>query len=125
MAQIYTLLDGLLAANPLLLKATNSSGRQSAHFDITQLPPLGHRKDVATMAKNICQSVEYCLEPEHRGLGAKVITFPLKVAIETLHEAHCERELQWAKAIMEKLDRMGVRIMRHFPVPLTDHNFLP
>lgn len=118
MAYTYKLLLGIAAATSMIEK-------EAGHFDIAQLPPLEHRKDVANMAKNICQSVEYCLGDEHRGLGARAVVFPLKVAIETLHDAHCERELLWAEAAMARVDERGVRIMKHLPVPLTDHAFLP
>jgi hypothetical protein len=118
MAYTYHLLHGLTAA-------TSGIEKDDGQFEFTQLPPLEHRKDVASMARNICQAVEYCLGPEHQGLGARAITFPLKVAIETLHDAHCERELRWAEAAMSRLGQTGVRIMKHLPVLMTDHAFLP
>jgi hypothetical protein len=51
--------------------------------------------------------------------------FPLKVAIETFHDAEgCERELAWALANMAKIGG-GVQIMNHLGVKMTDHSYLP
>jgi hypothetical protein len=51
--------------------------------------------------------------------------FPLKVAIETPHDApHCEQELRWAQAAMAKISQCGIRIMKHFLVSMTDHAYL-
>jgi hypothetical protein len=123
MAFSYQLLLSIHTA--LSMKNSTASGENTSQFDITQLPPLEYRKDIAAMAKNVCQSIEYCLSDEHRGLGARAAVFPLKVAIETLHDAHCERELFWAQAAMAKLEQTGVRIMKHLPISLADHAFLP
>ena len=51
--------------------------------------------------------------------------FPLKVAIETLYDAHCERELLWAQAAMARIDQTGIKLMKHLPAPLTDHAYIP
>lgn len=125
MGLMYRLLAGISAANAISTNAeTHKSG--AGEFDITQLPPLEHRQDVAILARNICQSIEFCLKDEHRGLGARAAVFSLKVAIETLHDApECERELLWAQAAMLRVNQSGVRIMKHLPVPITDHAFLP
>ncbi|KAG0649459.1 hypothetical protein D0Z07_4106 [Hyphodiscus hymeniophilus] len=123
MAYTYQLLFGIAATASLKSGASSVGGKPQ--FDITDLPPLEHRKDVASQAKNICQSVEYCLLDEHRGLGARAAVFPLKVAIETLHDAHCDRELLWAQAAMSAVNQTGVQLMKHLPVSLTDHAFLP
>jgi hypothetical protein len=49
----------------------------------------------------------------------------LKVAIETLHDApNCEHELRWAQAAMGRISQSSVRIMKHFPVSMTDHAYL-
>ena len=82
--------------------------------------------DVATLARNICQSIEFCLGDEFRGFGGRAAVFPLKVAIETLHDApNCEQELRWAQAAMARISQSGVRIMKHFHVSMTDHAYLP
>lgn len=90
-----------------------------------QLPLLEHRVDVASCARNICQSLEYFTREEHRVLGMTALVFPLKVAIETFNDAQgCERELAWALAAMTKIGD-GVQIMNHLGVKMTDHAYLP
>jgi hypothetical protein len=82
--------------------------------------------DVATLARNICQSIEFCLGDEFRGFGGRAAVFPLKVAIETLHDApNCEQELRWAQAAMGRISQSSVQIMNHFPILMTDHACLP
>ena len=86
--------------------------------------PLEHRENPVSLAKQICQSLEYCWE---YGTDAveKAAVFPLKVAIETLNDdPECSRELAWALAAMGRASA-GLRIMNHFGVPLTDHAFIP
>jgi len=39
-----------------------NENRHHPSFSTSQLPPLEHRTDVATLAKNICQSLEFCIE---------------------------------------------------------------
>lgn len=91
----------------------------------TFLPPLGHRADRANLAKNICQTVEYCMQDEHEAPGKTSAVFPLKVAIETLNEIPgCERELAWAVDAMNKISSDGIRLMKFTGDPLTDHAYL-
>jgi hypothetical protein len=124
MAYAYKLLFGIQAATSIRIEAL--PGEFKAPFNIAQPPPLGHRTDVVTLARNICQSIEFCLADELRGVGARAAVFPLKVAIEALHDAPgCERELCWAEAAMARISQSGVQIMKHIPVPLTDHSYLP
>lgn len=122
MGLMYQLLEGVAAANAI---STNEETPGRA-LDITQLPPLEHRKDVASLARNICQSVEFFMKDEHLGLGARAAVFPLKVAIEILHDSPgCERELLWAEAAMARINDTGIRIMKHLPVPMTAHAIVP
>ena len=89
------------------------------------LPPLEHRADRASLAKKICQTVEYCMQDEHETRGKTSTVFPLKVAIETLNETPgCERELAWAVNTMDRISNDGVRLMKFTGVPLTDHAYL-
>jgi hypothetical protein len=123
MKYLYQLLAGFSVANVIEKRA--EPDKDAPGFDINQLPPLGHRTDTTTMAKNICQSIEYCLEEHHRGLGARAVVFPLKIAIEALHRVPgCELQVDWAIAAMERLIQTGVRIMSHLPTPMTDPGLL-
>lgn len=102
-----------------------SQGSSVRGFATANLPPLKHRADVAALAKNICQSVEFCMQD---GLGASptTIVFPLKVAIETLHSSpDCGRELAWAEAAWEKIHGTGIRLLSHLGDHLTTRSYLP
>jgi hypothetical protein len=124
MAYTYKLVLGFQAASSI--RAETLPDKTTAQFNIAQPPALGHRTDVATLARNICQSIEFCLGDEFRGFGARAAVFPVKVAIETLHDApNCEQELRWAQAAMARISQSGVRIMKHYPVSMTDHAYLP
>jgi len=97
----------------------------SAYKLDAHLPQLGHRADRASLAKNICQTVEYCMQEEHELRGKTSTVFPLKVAIETLNESPgCEDELAWAVDIMNKISGEGVRLLKFTGVPLSDHAYL-
>lgn len=98
---------------------------QSFQVDISQYPPLEHRTDIAAVCRNICQSVEYCCQDDHKSLGTTIAVFPLKVAIESLNEAEgCERELEWANTAMRKIAGL-VKIMDNLPGTMTEHAYLP
>jgi hypothetical protein len=82
-------------------------------FDITALPPLQGRDPLAP-AQNICQSFEYCIRAENKGIGAASIAFPLQAAIGTLKEyPGRERELLWARSSNEVLNNKGFRILKY------------
>jgi hypothetical protein len=131
MAYVYRLLAAVDAMNSLttadhFTHDDTAAEKTGSQFDITQLPPLEHRTDVASLARSICQSIEYCLDSDQPDMAARAAVFPLKVAIESLHNAPgCERELVWAQAAMTRINESGVRLMNHLPVPMTDRSFLP
>jgi hypothetical protein len=112
---VYSLLSPVVAFLPLI--APGSS-----------LPPLEHRSDTTSLAKNICQSIEYISGGSPEG-AAMLVVFPLKVAIETLADAAasgegCERELEWAKSVMGRIG-MGARIVNNLNMPVEQHAFVP
>jgi len=104
----------------------NLNGGIPTSFHTSLLPPLEHRVEVAELARNICQSLEFCMHGEHRHLGSTGCIFPLKVAIETFNDTPgCDRELAWATAAMGRIAGKGVRLMDNLGVPITDHAYLP
>jgi hypothetical protein len=112
----YTLLSSLNTSLPAAVSEISS-----------QIPPLEHRADVAAMAKNICQSVEYLIA-ENSQTGTGRAMFPLKVAVEALgdmRESGCEREFEWAKGVIGRIAGRGARIMRHLDRPIEQHAFVP
>lgn len=55
------------------------------HFNPDQLPPLEHRTDWPhSVAKNIFQSCEYCLQGEMLGLGRQMIAPKLQLVLDSL-----------------------------------------
>ena len=83
-------------------------------LDVDQLPPVEPRIDVLSAARNICQSVEYCMQEEMKGLGTTSTVIPLMAVIDVLPSfPHCSRELAWAKAAFEKINGRGFRLMSY------------
>ncbi|RFU30305.1 hypothetical protein B7463_g6005, partial [Scytalidium lignicola] len=78
--------------------------------DPAQLPPLLHRSDFAATARNICQSVEYFMQEEMLVQGPAMTVMPLSVVIATAKEyPHLEKEIIWARGILDKVHERGLR----------------
>jgi hypothetical protein len=94
---------------------------------LSGLPALDDRSDPTLAAKNICQSIEYCIQQSPES-GAMHAVFPLKVAIETfadLRDCGCDREFEWAKRVIERIGVSGVRLLAHLERPVEEHAFIP
>lgn len=93
--------------------------------DLEELPPLDPGVDPTILAKNICQSVEYCMQAGPMTPAGAV--FPLKVAIETLSlDSTFGKEVAWAEGAMERIrSGTGVRILGHLGCKFTDRSFIP
>jgi hypothetical protein len=91
----------------------------------SSLPALEHRTDTVTLAKNICQSIEFIVS-NNSGSLAMLVVFPLKTAIEALADPAdgCERELEWAKGVMTRI-AMGVKILDNLGVATEKHAYIP
>lgn len=88
--------------------------KPTAKFDMNNLPPIEPTIDVLAVTRNICQSVEYCMKEEMRGLGPTVTVIPLMAVIDVLPSfPQCSRELVWAKAAFKKVNEKGFRLMRY------------
>jgi len=84
----------------------------SFQYDLSKLPPLGHRRQFVEPARNICQGVEYCLRDEMPGWGPSVATAPLSIVAAALVECpEFKREVAWALEAMGRVHRQGVRII--------------
>ena len=78
---------------------------------LSKLKPLGHRKDLLSLAKNICQTVEYCSQEDKRSQGPGALLVPLLMATLTFRfSPGCERYLAWSRAAMAQLAEKGWRI---------------
>ena len=68
---------------------------------------------IMTMADNIAQSMEYCLLKDMGTLGPQWALFGLRVAMQTYRYSSRNVELQWSKAIHNRIcDEKGVKVSR-------------
>lgn len=117
MLYLYKVIIGLQAQQAIIQPLDEESpiydeSYSPPAFNMDQLPPLEHRADISANAKNICQSVEYSILNEDESPWTTRAVFPLKVAIEALHDTPgYEREEHWGIAAMEKILGGGVRIL--------------
>ena len=83
-------------------------------FDMSQLPPLGHCLGFPSIARDICQSVEYSMQECMGQLGPYSIAGPLAIAIENLKDRPgYGREVTWARAAIGKIIGRGLRILKY------------
>jgi hypothetical protein len=89
----------------------------AVQFDMSRLPVLEKQLDVASLSRNICQSLEYCMQDEMRGLGSAITIIPLHVVIKILRDyPKCSRELSWSQAMAQKVAEKGIRVLKHIPI---------
>ena len=70
--------------------------------------------DVRTPARNVLQSVEYCLQQNMLGVGPVVAVAPVIMVLETLdYRDDFHTECQWARCILENISSNQVRIVSH------------
>ncbi|KAL2419375.1 hypothetical protein ABEF95_009140 [Exophiala dermatitidis] len=87
----------------------------SADTDPFDLPALEHRVDFAAPARNIFQSVEYCLKEEMRDHGPKSVAAPLRIAMETLRAyPEYRRDVEWAEEAMIKVQQRSLRLLMYY-----------
>lgn len=94
-------------------RQTLDGGYHLHHFNMSRLPPLGQCSEFPSMARNICQSVEYCMQECMRGLGPAVVGAPLAIVIDTLKviPGH-DREVSWAMAVIAEVTERGLRLLK-------------
>lgn len=83
------------------------------HFDLNELPPLGHRANIVTPARNILQSVEYCLQDEMLDAGPAQACAPLNIVIDTFkeHPKH-SKYVRWGKAALQMIQKRCMRYLQ-------------
>ncbi|KAJ9225473.1 hypothetical protein DTO169C6_2206 [Paecilomyces variotii] len=98
---------------PIANSNTSNTDAENLTFQTTHLPPLDdHRRDFASMARNVCQSVEYCMQEEMLGLGPIILPAPLAIVIDTMkgYESFA-KEVRWARKVMRRISEGGLRIL--------------
>lgn len=110
MSQLYRLVRALSSTET----TPNGEIDGSSQSDTSQLPPLEHRLDYHAPARNVCQSVEYCVQDQMLGFGMSSVVAPLTILAETLrHDSKFGLEILWISHVLKKVDEQGVRILRH------------
>lgn len=82
-------------------------------LSIKKLPPLEHRADFIVVARNVCQSVEYCRQESLLGFGLLTVPALLSIVIETLKPyPQYQQEVLWGNDMMRKIRDGGLRILQ-------------
>lgn len=86
-------------------------------LSLSRLPPLEHRKNYLSMGRNICQSVEFCMQDTMLAAGPISVSAPLAIVIEYFKgsggtPAH-ERELSWAIFALDRVRKSELRILNY------------
>jgi hypothetical protein len=88
------------------------------HFSMSMLPPLDHRSDWSRVpTRNICQSVEYFLQEQVRGMGLITI-IPSLLSVKVcwqLDSSDWSRETMWVDDILRKIQGKGNEIAGYLP----------
>ncbi|EXJ80167.1 hypothetical protein A1O1_08309 [Capronia coronata CBS 617.96] len=121
MIQLYRLMDELRdtlrnsSNNDAYGKNAELMSEPQADTKCFDLPALEHRADFAAPARNIFQSVEYCLMDEMKDHGPKTIAASLRIAMEILRpHAPYRREMLWAEEAMAKIQARSLRLLVYY-----------
>ena len=86
----------------------------SPSYHISLLRPLDHRVRYISMARNVCQSVEYCIQDQMLGFGSSTVVAPLTILTETLRDdPNFASEMLWIKETFKTIDAQGIKILSH------------
>lgn len=91
-----------------------ANGFHIHRFKMSQLLPLGQCLEFPSIAWNICQSVEYCMQETMLSLGPTAVSAPLAIVIDTMKVLPgYDREVSWAKAAVARVTERGLRILKY------------
>jgi hypothetical protein len=75
------------------------------------LPPVEQAYKFPKMARNVCQSVEFCLEDKTTFRGPMTAIAPLRMAFDTLGTwPGFEREVEWIRTALLRVQTHGMHI---------------
>jgi hypothetical protein len=113
LCHIYEGLDQLTTLSPTAdgkLEGQYTIDGQSRTF---QLPPSTRFKDFPTLARNVCQSAEFCLRDE---IGIPSMIAPLTMVIDALRSwPGLEKEIAWARSMLLEIRNRGMEIVKYLP----------
>lgn len=57
-------------------------------------------------ARNVCQGVEYCVQPQMLQSGRAGVIAPLDIVVDGMRvrEKECRREIAWIRAVLKRLE---------------------
>ncbi|KAL6819156.1 hypothetical protein V8C40DRAFT_252578 [Trichoderma camerunense] len=81
---------------------------------LKQRATISPEKRVA-LAKDICQSMRYHLQPEMGLYGPAATLYPINVALQIFREENKMKEVIWCENFVTKLETMGILLASHIP----------
>lgn len=87
----------------------------------TELPVEPHHSSglsqdkTVELAKDICKSMQYHLQPEMKLYGPAATLFPINIAFQVFRAARMMKEAAWCEDSIVKLSQMGVRLAPYVP----------
>ncbi|EXJ86360.1 hypothetical protein A1O3_03311 [Capronia epimyces CBS 606.96] len=115
MYQLYRVMATLRGSFATSSRSKELLFEPDASTRFSDLPALEHRIDFAAPARNIFQSVEYCLLDEMKDHGPKSIAASLRIANETLkHHLAYRRDVLWAEEAMVKVQGRSLRLLVYY-----------
>lgn len=67
------------------------------------------------LAKDICQSMRYHLQPEMGLYGPAATLYPINMALQIFREENKMKEVIWCENFISKLETMGILLASHIP----------
>jgi hypothetical protein len=91
-------------------------GKLTGHLGVTgmfELPALSRFSAFPEMVRNVCQSVEFCLQEE---LGLSTMVCPLVMIIDSLRSwPGFDLEIVWAQNALGSIQNKGVKSVKYLP----------
>ncbi|KAK6373927.1 uncharacterized protein PV06_02789 [Exophiala oligosperma] len=83
--------------------------------NVFDLPPLEHRAEFVAPARNIFQSVEFCMMEDTVDQGPKSLAAPLRVATEILRPyPDLKREVEFGDKAMAKIQLRSLKLLQYY-----------
>jgi hypothetical protein len=111
--RIYETLDNLATLTPITDGKLEGHFTTDKHTQTFQIPLSTRFKPFPTLARNICQSVEFCLRDE---MGIPNMIAPLNMIISPLKSwPGLDKEIAWAQSLLLHVQNRGMKIIRYLP----------
>ena len=83
--------------------------------NVFDIPPLEHRADFVAPARNIFQSVEFCLREDTLDQGPKMLAAPLRVSTEVLRRyPDLKREVEFGDRAMTRIQLRSLKLLQYY-----------